>query len=62
MTVLKCFRVNTRGEHIIMEVIRRILTLAPAFINALTQATCPDRQASWRGVTWSMVTMLAGYP
>lgn len=39
------------GEHLIMVVIIRIPTLAPAFINALTQATCPDRQASWRGVT-----------
>lgn len=36
---------------LIIMVVIRLLTLAPAFINALTQATCPDRQASWRGVT-----------
>lgn len=43
-----------------MQKVYIILTLAPELINTLTQAMCPDRQASWRGVTWSMVTMLAG--
>jgi hypothetical protein len=38
------------------------LTLAPASRRVLAQATWSPRQASWSGVTWSMVTAFTLYP
>lgn len=61
-TALKLLKGNVRIYKMTSSTLKECLTFAPASMSALAQATWSPTQASWRGVTWSIVRTFTLWP